>query len=144
MRASRLVAAFVTVLGTACTYGVVGSLPVSEDAVTRDGGDAAADGGADAIDAASADATTDASTCSRGGRDNVTARFVNTSTTATYEKLWIDYRCAERSYGTIGPNQTQNQGSFSGHVWSLRDTSTGAIVKTVRLGQSSPETINIP
>jgi hypothetical protein len=152
----RLLVALQLTFGSACTYGVVGTMPSSDDAVIAPGGterDATDVGAADgATDAGAAEGTLgsrdasapDAAVCSRGGGDNVNVTFVNQSSTRTYDKLWVRGDCSLRSYGNIGPGQTQKLASYGGHVWSFRDTTTGNIVKTVRLGQNSPETLNIP
>ena len=108
-----------------------------------DAGDA---GGADAD--AKLDATTDAQTalpfevispvggafhdvpageglpCSTGGFDPAAMNVKNLSTEPV-TLGWVNYKCIEDNYGTLGVNRQYTQPTYAGHRWRIRGTVSG-------------------
>lgn len=58
-------------------------------------------------------------------RAPVTITFVNHRATPI-DLVWLDFDGAESSYGRADPGNERRFDTYVGHVWSLRDATSGA------------------
>ena len=60
-------------------------------------------------------------------------RFVNTSTTQTFQVFWLNYTGQRVLYNTLGPGQSFIQQTFLTHPWVIADTSPAATCQEIYL-----------
>lgn len=60
-------------------------------------------------------------------------RFVNASTTTTFQVFWLDYNGNRVFYATLGPGQSYVQQTFLTHPWVIADTSPAATCQEIYL-----------
>jgi len=64
--------------------------------------------------------------CSAPSTDFVYTTFVNSSE-QTIHIYWLDFSCYLIFYNTLNPGQSYVQGTYIGHLWQFKDSSTGAL-----------------
>jgi len=84
----------------------------------------------------------DAGLCSPGGTGNINFDIFDDRSDAI-DLLWVDGTCTERAYGVIQPGQNQNQMTYIGHVWRVRDDVTKALLAEFVLTAQANYTVTI-
>jgi serine/threonine protein kinase len=67
-------------------------------------------------------------TCSAPSDEATIVDFINERDTAI-DYYWVDFECNERYWGTITAYETYAQGTYVGHIWRVRDPSSGITLK---------------
>jgi hypothetical protein len=62
--------------------------------------------------------------CSRPSNVSVSTTFFNSSQ-QTINVYWVDATCRLVLFATLGPGQSFIQGTYIGHIWDFRDSSSG-------------------
>lgn len=71
------------------------------------------------------------STVKSGGGSTPTTFDLRNTTAAALSLVWVDSQGVERTYGTVQPGSTLTQGTFSGHVWAVKDNTGATLFKFV-------------
>jgi hypothetical protein len=69
--------------------------------------------------------------CSTAGVTHAELMVHNTCGALTIEMFWVNYQCAEMTYGTVAPGQTFVNNSWVSHPWRLRDAATHALLREI-------------
>src|SRR6266478_3737810 len=69
--------------------------------------------------------------CSTVGVTHAPLMVHNTCGALTIQMFWVNYQCAEMSYGTVAPGQTFNNNSWVSHPWRLRDATTHTLLREI-------------
>ena len=84
----------------------------------------------------------DAGACSVSSNQAASFQIVN-DRSASIDLYWVDFTCAEKSYGTIQSNGQASLGSYVTHVWRVRNTSDQAFLASFVLNSPNAYTIDV-
>lgn len=110
-----------TVPDAAATDTAAAADAPDDDAVdTVSPGDLGSAGGCPIVAAGSA--------CSGSGGKAMGVNFKN-GCSGTIRVYWVDFTCKEKLYHEIAPGASQVQSTFAQHIWRLRDTASGQLLR---------------
>jgi hypothetical protein len=85
-----------------------------------------------------------ASECSAFGEGSARLLFVNDYSNNTVRFFWVNQQCQEVLYGTLAPGEEQEQSTYGGHVWVVRD-GRGTLVREYRaVAGTETFTVSVP
>lgn len=82
--------------------------------------------------------------CSGTSSTALTLTFANQTNDTQMRVLWVNQKCTEIDYGPLGSGTTKAQPTFVGHVWRVRDASTGALYREYLANAGDSNAVTIP
>ena len=84
----------------------------------------------------------DAGACSVNSNQAASFQIVN-DRTAPIDLYWVDFACAEKTYGTIPSNGQASHTTYVTHVWRVRNSSDQAFLASFVLNSPNAYTIDV-
>ncbi len=84
----------------------------------------------------------DAGVCSVTSGPGINFDIVN-DRSAAIQLFWVNFSCGEQSYGIIQSGGMQNQMTYVGHVWRVRDNATQVLLGEFSLTAQANYTVTV-
>lgn len=84
----------------------------------------------------------DAGVCSGNSGMGINFDIVN-DRSAAIQIFWVNFSCGEQSYGVIQSGGMQNQMTYVGHVWRVRDNATQVLLGEFSLTAQANYTVTV-